>query len=63
MKTALDKLIEKLEDDGYRFDKDIIDEARADFKQQIIKAYKQGAYNYNGRQSEDYFNETFKNGN
>lgn len=28
-------------------------------KQQIIEAYKEGAYNYNGRQSEDYYNETF----
>lgn len=36
MKTAVDKLIETLEDDGYRFDKDVVDNAREEFKQQII---------------------------
>lgn len=65
MKTALVKLIQLLESDGYRFDFDVINNAFEEEKQQIIEAHNKGQqyYNpgYNPNVSEQYYNETFKN--
>jgi hypothetical protein len=58
--TAVEWLINQVEDFCFLIPVDIIEEAKEMEKQQIIDAYKSDRYPCSDDDAEEYYNETFK---
>ena len=67
MKTAVEWLIEELEDNGINLDlaSELLKQAKEMFEEQIMNAHEEGFYSppfrmSRRREAEQYYNETFK---